>query len=143
MTDIDYLALTLIGEARGEPIEGQVAVANVIHNRAFSSGKSFKEICLAPLQFSCWNSKDPNRKLLDSLIVKLENEEPISDPYIRQCFAIAKAVALGDFMDNTKGAKNYVTIDRYQLAKARQGKSDQWMLKLKPSATIYNHIFLV
>lgn len=46
---------TILGEAIGEPHEGQVAVGKVIRERARRSGKSVDEVCLAPKQFSFWN----------------------------------------------------------------------------------------
>lgn len=54
---------TLWQEARGEPAEGQRAVAHVLVNRLRSGkwGKTLAEVCLSPLQFSGWNARDPNR----------------------------------------------------------------------------------
>ena len=150
--NINYLAATLVGECRGEPIEGQVAVANVIMNRfraaLLSPDKTqpvigVKDICLAPKQFSCWEENDMNFDLVREILSKLENGNEIKDPIIRQCIAVARAVFNEDFIDNTKGAKNYVTIQRHQLAKARQAKMDNWILKMKPSVVIGKHIFLV
>lgn len=60
--DVVTLARTLWGEARGEPIEGQVAVAWVIRNRAdgarFAGQLLGREgavahVCLTLWQFSC------------------------------------------------------------------------------------------
>jgi N-acetylmuramoyl-L-alanine amidase len=55
------LARTLYGEARGEPTEGQIAVAWVI---LLSLEGAVAQVCLAPWQFSCWNQGDPNRARL-------------------------------------------------------------------------------
>lgn len=55
---------TIWQEARGESHEGRVAVAEVIRNRmthGFHSDGSVVGTCLAPYQFSGWNTKDPNR----------------------------------------------------------------------------------
>ena len=61
LTDIDTLARTLFGEARGELYGGRVAVANVIINRAASQvtwwGNTVEEVCRKPKQFSCWDLK--------------------------------------------------------------------------------------
>lgn len=54
-------ARTIWGEARGEPILGQLAVAFVPYNRARISGRTVAQECLRPWQFSCWNKDDPNR----------------------------------------------------------------------------------
>lgn len=47
--------MTIALEARGESLEGQVAVGEVIRNRAFKARRTFGEVCLAPWQFSAWN----------------------------------------------------------------------------------------
>ncbi len=57
--DKHIVAQTLYGECRGEPLEGQYAVAHVIFNRyihagAGSSRITLTDICKAPDQFSCW-----------------------------------------------------------------------------------------
>lgn len=58
------LARTLIGEIEQDPKAGddlrkaQIAVANVIMNRVHRPGwwgRSVIQVCLWPLQFSCWN----------------------------------------------------------------------------------------
>ncbi len=51
------VALTIWGEARGEPMEGKTAVASVIWNRARGDEDLLKAVCLAPKQFSCWNGR--------------------------------------------------------------------------------------
>jgi N-acetylmuramoyl-L-alanine amidase len=141
--DLFYLYCTLVGEARGESVEGIVAVANVIKNRAYSAQKTYKEICLAPLQFSCWNPDDPNYAMISTLLSDVVSGNNPVDITLRQCLAVAKAVYEGDFKDNVKGAKNYVTLKRYSIAQARQDvKLDSWINKMKPIVTYGNHIFL-
>lgn len=55
-------ARTLWQEARGEPLDGQKAVAHVLVNRLKTGrwGKSLAEVCLWYLQFSGWRDVDPN-----------------------------------------------------------------------------------
>ena len=67
MTDkneqIDAMARTAWGEARGEGKEGMQAVLNVIMNRVQAGswyGATPKEVCQKPAQFSVWNKSDPN-----------------------------------------------------------------------------------
>ena len=145
LTDKDYLALTLIGEARDQPIEGIVGVASVIRNRVLSSdpNKNYKDICLSPKQFSCWNSDDPNSVLLQKLIVDIKNDTKLNDPSYKQCYAVADAVYNHEFKDNTHGAKNYVTKERYNLAHTRKAKEDEWIINMQPVVTLGAHIFLV
>lgn len=61
-------ARTLWQEARGEPLEGQQAVAHVLVNRLKDGrwGESLDEVCRSEFkgifQFSGWNRNDPNRQ---------------------------------------------------------------------------------
>jgi N-acetylmuramoyl-L-alanine amidase len=52
--DIDYLAHTIYGEARGEPYEGKVAIAAVVLNRLESGryGNSISEVIFQPGAFT-------------------------------------------------------------------------------------------
>lgn len=54
----DILAMTIQAEAGGEGYEGMLAVGSVIDNRRQSGkfGSTFKDVALAPGQFSAWNS---------------------------------------------------------------------------------------
>lgn len=56
--DMDVAARTLCQEARGEPLDGQQAVAHVIKNRLASGrwGHSLSSVCLWRAQFSGWYS---------------------------------------------------------------------------------------
>ena len=65
--EILVIALTLLGEARGEGIEGMAGVASVIQTRAIERKQTPTQVCLAPKQFSFWNggvSEAQKRKLL-------------------------------------------------------------------------------
>jgi len=58
--DYQVLLRTIYCEARGEPTEGQRAVAWVIKNRAIRNlshwgGSNIANVCKQRLQFSCWN----------------------------------------------------------------------------------------
>lgn len=82
---INWLAKTIYGEARGENIETMLAVAWVIRNRVNGPdwmGNDYRSVVLKPYQFSCWNEGDPNRK-------KCEN--PQGDIW-HVCLGIAQAV---------------------------------------------------
>ena len=62
------LAQTILAEARGDGRAGMYAVAACIKVRAQKRNLSFKQVCLQPYQFSCWNKNDPNRKKMDLLL---------------------------------------------------------------------------
>lgn len=120
LSDSEILTLTLIGEARGEPIEGIVAVGSTIRNRLHftpSRYKNYRDVCLEPFQFSCWNSSDVNSGLLDDLAAKLINSQPLSDPYIRQCILVANGIIDWSLIDNTAGSQYYMTTSLFDSAK--------------------------
>ena len=111
LSSIDILALTILGEARGEMVEGQIAVGCVIRNRLHthpSKYKTYKDVCLESKQFSCWNENDPNRKFLLNIGESMLNEE-INDPLIRQAIWIARGITDWYIIDNTKGSEFYMT----------------------------------
>lgn len=142
-TELNYLICTVYGEARGELLEGIVGVTNVIKNRSIASRKTYKDVVLAPRQFSCWNQDDPNKSIITTLLISLESGETFLDSTKRQLIAAVKAVYDNDFKDNVFGAKNYVTLSRYKLARDRKDKDDQWILTMNPIVTLGKHIFLL
>lgn len=99
--DLTVLAGTLYGEIRGGTQEQRENVAQVILNRLrLGQGSSIKGICLAPLQFSSWNTADPNR-------VKILNA-PVNDPKIwAEMVAIATAALLGNNPNRVRNCTNY------------------------------------
>jgi spore germination cell wall hydrolase CwlJ-like protein len=68
--DLEVMAKTIYGEARGEPQIGQEAVGFVVLNRVNKRswwGDDIIGVCKHPWQFSCWNRNDPNSSLLNSM----------------------------------------------------------------------------
>jgi N-acetylmuramoyl-L-alanine amidase len=100
--DVDIMARTIMGEARGEPDEGKIAVGWVIANRV-SAGKWYSgsvfEVCRKPYQFSCWNIGDPNL----SIITKAK----IGDPVFDNCLDVARKVLSQSIADPTEIATHY------------------------------------
>lgn len=92
---------TLWQEARGEPLEGQRAVAHVLVNRLKHGlwGKTLAEVCLFPLAFSGWNAHDPNRLASARL--------PDVDPALLHLQSILQGVLQGSDPDLTNGAMWY------------------------------------
>ena len=109
--EVDILARTIYGEARGETVRGKEAVASVIVNRmrrarargGYWWGDSIEQVCLKPWQFSCWNENDPNRK-------KIEAVEP-GHRVFDTCLRIARRAVSGSLKDPTGGATHYHTLD--------------------------------
>lgn len=109
MTDLEALTLTIWGEARGEPIEGKIAVAMVIRNRAHAAGKSFLTICTATHQFSAWTDEVAQMR---EAAIELEGRH--LDPTLSICEEIARATMADLLVDNTGGANHYLTVDLYR-----------------------------
>jgi len=108
LSESEIMFLTIIGEARGEPIEGQVAVANVIMNRSKIRKQYIKDVCLADRQFSCWNQNDPNRRILDILADEMMKGEYNYDKY-KQIQWVVDGILSNKLKDNTKGRDYYMT----------------------------------
>lgn len=95
-------ARTLFQEARGEPLDGQEAVAHVLVNRLHTGrwGHSLGEVCLWYAQFSGWlrPPHDPNFSPACRL--------PDTDPQL-QSFAALIQAALDGKPDPTGQATHY------------------------------------
>lgn len=136
LTDRDYVALTLLGECRGEPTLGKLAVASVLRNRKRSGqwGDSYERVCLARKQFSCWNAGDPNRAILDRLADQIRDGVTPTGADWRECAWIADGLIADAFPDLVKGAKHYFAT---WLPDAPAWAKDGQMV-----ASIGQHIFM-
>jgi spore germination cell wall hydrolase CwlJ-like protein len=114
--DVLALARTLWGECRGEPREGQIAVAWVIRNRVENPGwwsrqrdgipdDTIEAVCLDRNQFSCWWDKQASR-------VRTRTREQIGELY-----QLAYDVLDDQISDPTEGADHYHTILRPEYAR--------------------------
>lgn len=115
LTDQEVLTLTLFGEARGEPIAGLVAVGCVIRNRLHNSNKykSYKDVCFAPKQFSCWNESDTNYPILIELAQNMIIGMVGKDPAYRRCLLVASGIIDWSLNDETKSSSYYITTDLF------------------------------
>lgn len=114
----DVVAATLILEAGGErDPRAMAAVAEVIFNRAKAKKQTAEQICLARLQFSCWNGVPVSRG-----ITKAQNH-----PKWNKALQIATAASTS----YTNGADHYHTPQ----------VKPKWAKKLKKTTVIGNHIF--
>ncbi len=147
--DLDILARTIYGEARGEPIDGKIAVANVVLNRTRIAQELFKErgkvfshlfgngtvagACLRPYQFSCWNEKDPNSEKVKKI--------KASDLYFAECITVAKMALAGLCIDNTQGSTHYhVTSIGFPPSWKGNGEPDKEPVVIIGSHSFYNNI---
>ncbi len=129
--EIDVLARTLWGEARGEGKGGMEAVAAVILNRVAVAkrmggywwGNNIIQVCQKPYQFSCWNKSDPNFRRVAAVTE--------DDMHFATALRVARRAKLGFLTDPTYGATHY---------HARHVMPD-WAKSKKPCAVIGRHIF--
>jgi spore germination cell wall hydrolase CwlJ-like protein len=104
--DRDILARTLWGEARGESLAGQIAVAWTIRNRVNDGrnkswwGEGYAGVCEAKYQFSCWNANDPNFPFLSGA-----KQIPFRE--LAQARIATDQVIDGKVPDPTGGATHY------------------------------------
>ena len=124
--DIDTLARTIYGEARGETLKGKIAVAHVVLNRVKAKswwGRTIHGVCRKPWQFSAWNANDPNRPRMERVT--------ISDRLYRDCLYAAVGAIQGHLKDPTKGSCHYHT----------RAVAPRWSQGKRPVVTIGAHRF--
>lgn len=137
--EVDILARTVYGEARGESAKGQQAVMQTILNRVKKGGwwgATIEDVCKKPYQFSCWNPETVGAT--DSASVANYDKMmsvTTSDPTFEYIYTIAKsAVANGGLgVDYSNGATHYHA----------KSVSPSWANKLTKTAEIGSHIFYV
>ena len=106
-SDIDILARTIYGEARGESDQGKAAVAWTVINRVnfaqnrggYWWGNSIRRVCLKPWQYSCWNRNDPNRNVILNVTA--------SNSIFARCLEIAEDVIARRSSTPVDGATHY------------------------------------
>lgn len=130
--DLDILARTIFGEARGElahsegGMQSLYAIGWVVKNRTkyLQFSPQIHKVCMQPWQFSCWNLNDHNRiKLLQATF---------EDKTFQLCFLAATQVLFDNVKDCTNGANHYHTTSI---------TPPYWAKGKKPSAQIGHHIF--
>ena len=109
-TDLQILAMTLIGEFESMGETGMTQGACVIMNRAkenihWMGGNNVRKICLQPLQFSCWND-DPNNKDRKR-IINIASTNPSYGAYVLAARIAGDAIN-GRINDSVGGAVSYI-----------------------------------
>lgn len=132
--DIQTLAKTLYGQARGEytkvecGLAALIAVGNVIVNRWENVHRwphTIRGVCRESPHFSCWSPTDPNYKLLQ--------EDLSFDPVFKVCLDLAALMVKDpDFPDLTKGATHYYS---------KVIKTPYWAKGKHPTLILGNHLF--
>ncbi len=137
LSDKQVMALTIYGEARGEPTEGKIAVGSVILERVDHrdwDGKTIHEVCLKPWQFSCFNLRDPNREKLLYVAGHWDSEMTLNTS-LNNCYCIAAGLIDGLILRTKEIAENHAT--QYLTV----GCDAAWEKKMKKVVTIGRHEF--
>lgn len=125
--DIDIGWRTVWMEARGEPYEGQKAVAHVLRNRVShrigDRWNTIAQACLDWLQFSGWREADPN--FSKAMVLTL------NDSAARR--ALRAFLEALDERDTTQGARHYHA--------ASMAPAPSWTRGKQPCARIGGHLF--
>lgn len=125
---VPLVALTVYGEARGEPREGKIQVAHVALLRERNTLK-WDDI-RDPMQFSCFNmpaNENDERNLLALTEIKL------LDPVFLECLIIAEEAEAG------KLPPFFPTATHYHVKS--MGKYPAWAHKMQFLGQIGNHLF--
>lgn len=121
LTDRSVLALTMWAEGRGDwregnsSVEERIAVGCTVRNRLQSyrrwraTDPTYRSICLAPAQYSCWTPAGgkSNYDALMSLAQKIAEGTPVSDPLFKESLFLADGIMSGVILDRTGGATSY------------------------------------
>lgn len=141
LSEAQVVALTLFGEARGEPIEGRIAIASIIRNRVTLKRHAFgltpREACLKRWQFSCWIPEGGAVNygvLMDA--VHLVSSNALS-PMLRECLWVADGALGGLFLESVKGSTHYYNPAAMKPA----GTMPDWAVGKTPACTINAHLF--
>ena len=126
-SDLDILARTIFGEARGESFEGKMAVAHVVINRVnrrhSDRWATIAQACLDYRQFSCWLEEDPN--------IALITDVDVNDPVFRECLLAGLSALAPRAHDPTHGATHYHA----------RGITPRWAKGHTPIVTMGGHLF--
>lgn len=132
LSSTDLFLVTLFGEASGEPVEGQIAVAHNFKNRLESGrwGDSYHDVLLGWAQYSClWptlGGRNHTRVLAfaEQFSPLLPAPPSLSslDPTAQQLAWVTKGVVEGLVKDNTFGALHYYAVGTPTPSWARGAK---------------------
>jgi len=98
------LVQTVLGEASGEGVEGMLAVANVIKNRALSGAypPDPKDVATQKKQFSAWNAVSEGGNNPAATF-------PVGSPEYKEALKIVQSVFNNTMPDNTYGSLQFHT----------------------------------
>lgn len=136
LTNGQLVGLTIYGEARNQSLDGKVAVGCVIRNRLWSKenfgGNTYKDICLAKNQFSCWWEGNVNSAELMRAVNAVISGLQALTPLIRECLYLGQGIVDNQIRDNVNGALYYRTI---KLMQEKPVENIAWSMEIE------DHVF--
>jgi spore germination cell wall hydrolase CwlJ-like protein len=124
------MALTLYGEASGEPFDAKIAIAHVMKWREVNN-IAWDDIA-DPMQFSCWNLDDPN-------LERIRNIKPFDEAWEKCCDA-AYGVYYDQYPDPTGGSTHYYNPKLMEILYNKA--QPPWAEYMQYCTVIGNHIFV-
>lgn len=131
--DFEVMARTIYGEARDQPLAGQIGVGRVIVNRACIDlggdgkpdwwGETIAGVCQKAQQFSCWNPADPNCSKLQAV--------QLGDRVLANCITAAALALAADGPAWLAECTHYHT----------RGVRPAWSVGRSPAGIIGAHLF--
>jgi spore germination cell wall hydrolase CwlJ-like protein len=128
LSPTQLLALTIYGESRGEPVEGQIAVGTVVLLRTkYDRLNSIKRVVLSPAQFCPFSPKDKQYPRMINIAMNWKSGVQKSR-MLRESYEIAKCLISGVIVGHKTileyGAMNFKTA----LANPKWAKKMQLVL---------------
>ena len=130
------LSVTIYGEARGESLQGQIAVAYTVLNRAVN--RSICQVALSPKQYSIFNNNPALRAAAMSKNLEPTQKNIIDKKSWEQATKVAQMVLANFVKDPTGGATHYLSA---KVMKSKHYRYPRWSKEYKMVKEIENHKF--
>ena len=143
--DERIIALTLLGEARGEKTLGMYAVAAVIQKRSQNRKLTAAQVCLQPWQFSIWNAGKGKVKKESELYYLWKSDCEVVHTARSYARHLNRANGTLFFQLLTGHADHYYSTDRktppYWTYKVTKKDNKEIKVPIAPTKKIGKHIF--
>jgi len=133
---VKCLAITVFGEARGEPRLGKVAVAYTAVNRAKTA--TICKVVLAPMQYSVFNNNPSLRAAALSKTMEPHTINSIDKENWNESVKIARDVLSKRIPDPTNGGTHFFSA---KVMAIKNYTYPRWIKKFKLVAVIGDHQF--
>ncbi|HYC57237.1 MAG TPA: cell wall hydrolase [Candidatus Binatia bacterium] len=141
LTPAQTVALTILGEAMPGSLDAMRDVGAVIRNRLALGrwGDSYKDVCLAPWQFSTWREAGGRKnyeRIMRHARILLDPTQARAEDVIEAIW-VAEGIMTGMLRDSVSGATHYYA----PLAMVPKGKVPSWAKHQTPVKAAHGHVF--